>query len=172
MAKKLLGDRHIGDKSFSKDQIISDEDFATSGLSDADVVNVSQVAAPVADKETVDAPVDADSDLDAHATDDATKQQQGQSVSAGGASDDAAKGDTSGASTVAGEGDSKTIEHTLTEQDLIDDPKLAETGKKVGDVITVEAIEIELTQADLDADATLAQAGKKAGDKILVEKSA
>lgn len=176
MSKKLLGDRHIGEKSYESGQILSDEEFAASGLVESDVQDVPAPAVAPAEQATPAVPADADADVDAQATTEKTdveKQQQEQSSQVG-----SEKGGSDGGASVEGDAktdDSKelTVEHILTEQDLADNPELATQNLKVGDTVRLPAVERELTQADLDTDAALPEAdrkltGKAVGDKILV----
>lgn len=130
MSKKLIGDRSIGDFDFVKDQVISDEEFAASGLEASDVVEVSEeaTAAPVEEATPV-APADEAAEIDAQAPGEKNEQEQSAP-----ASSDA--GDQGGASAIEGATD-ETVEHTLTEQDFIDHPELTEEGHNVGDVVRV-----------------------------------
>lgn len=131
MSKKLIGNRSVGDKDFEKGQVISDEEFAASGLDAADVVDTAEEApaAPVEEATPV-AEVDKDAEIDAQAPGQKNEQEQSASPSSEG-------GDQSGASADAPTGE--TVEHTLTEQDFIDHPELTEQGHKVGDVVRVPA---------------------------------
>lgn len=144
MSKKLLGERQIGEVVYTAGQIISDEDFAKSGLSESDVQNVSETAAAAPAQETVAAPADADAEVDAQA---AEKKEGEQSSQAGSEADASAGGSEGGASSSegagTGEAEAETVEHTLTEQDLADNPDLAEKGHKVGDVVRVPKEQVQ-----------------------------
>lgn len=167
MAKKLLGERQIGDAVYTAGQILSDEEFAKSGLTESDVATVAApttaAAAPV---ETAAAPADKDAELDT-----SSKQTEQESTQAGG-SNDAASGAGGAASAETQEGGEElTIEKVLTEQDLTDNPELTARGLAVGATVRVAAEYKVLTQADLDADASYTQEGKTVGDKVLVAKA-
>ena len=175
MAKKLLGGRHIGDKSYEAGQIISDDEFAASGLTAADVQEVAAPAVAPQAQETVAAKTDADAEVDAQASGASTeeKKEVDQSSQAGSEKTGSEGGDSSSEAAKTGDSQELTVEHVLTEQDLADNPELATQGLKAGDTVRVPAVERELTQADLDADAALPEAerklaGKAVGDKILV----
>ena len=130
MSKKLIGDRSVGDIDFVKDQVISDEEFATSGLEASDVVETSEeVAATPVDEATPVAPAEETAEIDAQAPGEKNEQEQSAP-----ASSDA--GDQGGASAIEGATD-ETVEHTLTEQDFIDHPEITSEGHNVGDVVRV-----------------------------------
>lgn len=114
MAKKLLGDRFIGDATFEKDTVLSDEAFAASGLAEADVVNVPEAdAVAAAETAAPAASADKEAELD----------------SAAGKNDTSASGGS--------DADDTTIEHTLTDEDFVKNPALAEQGLKAGDKIRI-----------------------------------
>ena len=143
MAKKLLGERQIGDIVYLKDSVITNEQFAASGLAATDVADVAEGAAPVAAaQETVAAKTDTDAEVDSQAggaasTDDASKQDEQQSTQTGSEAAASDAGSASGAASTEGAETVETVDHTLTEQDLIDNPELATQGYKVGDVVKV-----------------------------------
>ena len=163
MSKKLLGERQIGDVVYTAGQIISDDEFAASGLLAVDVVNVSETAAgPVVAQETVVAPADVHADLDTQ-----TKQEGQQSSPAG---SDASSESGAVSTTATPSAEELTLEHVLTEQDLTDNPHLAAEGHTVGQVVRIPAIEREITAEDLAADGTLTERGLTVGDKALFPK--
>lgn len=173
MAKKLLGERQIGEKVYEAGTILTDEDFAASGLKDSDVVNVAGQASAPAAQETAAAPKDADADLDAQASGgnaDEQKKEGEQSSSTG--ADSSAAGGEGGASSSGdtATGEEPTVEHILTEQDLIDNADLAAQGLTVGSTVRLPAVEKILTEEDLAADASWTEKGHTVGDKVLVAK--
>lgn len=141
MAKKLLGGRSIGDKSYDKDQIISDEEFAASGLTDADVVTVD-VPAPAPQEEQAQVHADAHADLDSAGN-----------ASAQGGSDADAPLVIPHTVTELNHQQGKFLDvevgtivevpaenHIVTEQDLIDNPEYAAAGIAVGTEILREKV--------------------------------
>lgn len=165
MSKKLLGERQIGDVVYTAGQIITDEEFAKSGLNASDVVNSGDAATAVAAaQETPAAPVDTDAALDTSAGG-SEKNEVEQSSQAGSTSSEGG----ASASDAAKEGEELSIEHVLTEQDLIDNPEQT-AGLKVGDTVRVPAEEKVIDEQMLAADATLTERGLTVGDKVLVAK--
>jgi len=131
MSKKLIGARSIGDTDYIKDQVITDEEFEASGLEASDVIDTGEVATAKVEAETPAAPADADAVVDAQAPTDEQKNEQEQSAPVAEATGD--QGGASADESTTGE----TVEHTLTEQDFVDHPELADAGHKVGDVVNV-----------------------------------
>lgn len=137
MAKKLLGERQIGDVVYNAGQILTDEDFAKSGLQESDVRIVNEAAdAPVAAQETAAAPADKDAEVDAQASSEKKEEEQSSQAGSEAAASDA--GSESGASSTEGTTVDETVEHVLTEQDLIDNPALVEQGLKAGDTVRIK----------------------------------
>lgn len=138
MSKKLVGNRSVGDLDFVAGQVISDEEFAASGLEASDVVESGEapVVATAPAEETPAAPVDADAEIDAGASAGANEQKNDEKPS-----DTVEGGDQGGASfALASEGDeTPTVEYTLTEEDIAAHPDLTEKGHKAGDLVRVPA---------------------------------
>lgn len=132
MAKKLLGDRIVGDKTFTLGQVITDDEAAAMGFDAGDVADVSDNAAPVQQG----APAKADE----HAELDSAEKKEGEQSSSSGASGEQASADAHGGQSTGSEGGASSSEaapqkRTLTEQDLVDNPELAAKGFKVGDEV-------------------------------------
>lgn len=149
MAKKLLGERQIGDKVYNSGQIISDEEFVASGLSATDVAAVQgAVAAPV-DEKTPEAQTDIDAEVDAQASGSSEAKQSGEQSASGGneaaaSEHNGAGGASSDEAAKTGEGvEPETVEHVLTEQDLADNPEFATQGLKVGSTVRVPKEQVQ-----------------------------
>lgn len=169
MAKKLLGERQIGDAVYTAGQIISDEVFAKSGLKESDVVTVNAASpeAAVAQATPV-APVDKDAAIDAQAsTETVEEKKEVEQSSQVGANSTGSEGGASASETASTD---LSVEHVLTEQDLIDNPE-ATKGLKVGDTVRVPAEEKVIDEQMLKDDATLTERGLTVGDKVLVAKA-
>lgn len=132
MAKKLLGERQLGEKVYTAGQILTEEEFAASGLSESDVTPVGDAPAPVAAQETAVAPADGDADVDTQ-----EKNTAQESAPNGSEPEAPATGGEGGTDVVEDAPTVETVEHTLTEQDLIDNPELVAQGHKAGDVVRV-----------------------------------
>lgn len=138
MSKKLLGERQIGETVYEAGAIFSDEEAAATGLPVTDFANVTVEAAAAPVKETAAAPEDTDADVDVQSsTQTEIKQGVEQSSPAGSeanASDTSGEGGASASQTAETD---ETVEHVLTEQDLIDNPDLTTQGFKVGDTVRI-----------------------------------
>lgn len=148
MAKKLLGERQIGDVVYEKGQILSDEDFAKSGLSESDVqtVNTSASASAPA-QETAAAPADKDAEVDAQASANTEEKKEGEQSAPSGSEasteNASAGGSGEGGASSSETAQPETVEHVLTEQDLADNPELAAQGHKVGDTVLVPKTQVQ-----------------------------
>lgn len=132
MAKKLLGDRNVGDKLYVAGSIITDEEAASVGFDASDVADVNDSAAPVQQNGAAPA-------KDEHAEIDSAEKKEGEQSSSSGANEQAG-GNADGSANTGSEGGASSSEaqpqkRKLTEQDLIDNPELAAKGLKVGDEV-------------------------------------
>jgi hypothetical protein len=128
MAKKLLGDRTVGDVEYRGSTVMTDDEATATGLPATDFADIKSPAAAAQAKPTPEAKPDAGAMIDAAAT--GKKNGTEQSASSG-----TDTGNQGGASADA----AQTKEHVLTEQDFTEHPELKDKGLKVGDTVRIPA---------------------------------
>lgn len=141
MAKKLLGDRSIGDVEYKAGQIISDEEATANGFDTSDVKDCAE--APK-EEEVAEKTADKDAELD-------SEEKKTDESAQSGTTDDG-----------------KTIPHILTDEDMAANPELAEQGLKVGDEVRLPAIEVTVTEEMLAAHPEWTEQGAVVGGTMLV----
>ena len=129
MAKKLLGERIVGDVEYKAGTIMTDDEATATGLPATDFADVKEGGngLEVGVKATPAAPKDAGAVVDAQAS----EKNDGEASTSGGNTTDGQGGASADAA--------QTKEHVLTEQDFTEHPELTEKGLKVGDTVRIPA---------------------------------